>query len=554
MRPSRTDRASKRGGEPLNAVPAANLRVSNAAPAAAHAGGLTALEGALFKSQLGDTLAARTATTAAVSPTTTAAATAATTAASPAVVALTRAVKAKLDDGTPLGDVVESLASSLAGAVAAQLGISPQAAQQRLTDVFRQALQPNDTGPPESSAERASALVTRFRQIAELATRVTNGDQGQPIRTIAGHSSDAVTAKANPAPDTDDILRDAANALATSVTASTSPASPAPAAAATSTAPRTAANGATGDGRAVALGSLPALATGGDTALGRALARAVLADPSAAPAAPVAEPILGPSHHVIAGPPAAAPPLAGTSSGDPAADAFVTAFASALARADGSTDRRGIDPAPANAAAPSPVAGSPSAAATATTVTNPSAASFAPTAVHDAAPIVPPAPAPPLPQPQHADANAVIDQVLRGMTIRTGDGTSQVRLRLVPEQLGDVSVKLVVSGGSVDASITAHSAGTQNALAGAQTQLAKSLAEAGLKLQSFSVGLAGSSSDTRDQSRPNDQPAKPATRRIGAVEAAEADVPADPSLLAIPSFGPPIYAADPALGALNYLV
>ena len=41
---------------------------------------------------------------------------------------------------------------------------------------------------------------------------------------------------------------------------------------------------------------------------------------------------------------------------------------------------------------------------------------------------------------------------------------------------------------------------------------------------------------------------------MDAVEAAEADAPADPSLLAIPSFGPPIYAANPALGALNYLV
>ncbi len=162
-------------------------------------------------------------------------------------------------------------------------------------------------------------------------------------------------------------------------------------------------------------------------------------------------------------------------------------------------------------------------------------------------------PPPALPQPQHVDANAVIDQVLRGMAIRTTDGQSEVRLRLVPEQLGDVSIKLIVSGGSVDAAITAHTADAQSALAGAQTQLAKSLAEAGLKLQSFNVGLAGSFADPRDQSRPNDQFTRPATRRIGAVEATDADA-SDQALLAVPSFGPPIYVANPALGALNYLV
>jgi hypothetical protein len=144
--------------------------------------------------------------------------------------------------------------------------------------------------------------------------------------------------------------------------------------------------------------------------------------------------------------------------------------------------------------------------------------------------------------------------MLRGMAIRTTDGQSEVRLRLVPENLGDVSVKLVVTGGSVDASIVAHTADAQTALAGGQLQLAKTLADAGLKLQSFTVGLAGDFAGNRDQSRPNGSWNRPGWRRIGGVESVDADELADASLLAVPSFGPPIYAASPALRHLNYLV
>jgi hypothetical protein len=187
-------------------------------------------------------------------------------------------------------------------------------------------------------------------------------------------------------------------------------------------------------------------------------------------------------------------------------------------------------------------------------VSPPTTPSYAISIAHDALPVVPAPPAPALPQAQHVDANAVVDQILRGMAIRTTDGQSEVRLRLVPENLGDVSVKLVVSGGSVDASIVAHTADAQTALAGGQQQLAKTLADAGLKLQSFTVGLAGDFAGNRDQSRPNDAWARPGWRRIGGIEPVDADESDDTSLLAVPSFGPPIYAANPALRQLNYLV
>ncbi len=466
---------------------------------------------------------------------------------------LAQAVKDLLDRGVALGDIVAKLASSLAASVAAQLGISPDAALQRLTQAFTQALQSNGTGPPGSNAERASSLVSRLRRIAELATGVTNGDSGQSIRTIAGTSLDANSAKANPPPTTDSILRNALDALA----APASPASPVPDPTLLASAPATSPTAsvpspvapATPDGAVVALpATVQAIASGGDTLLGRILTRAMLLDqqPSAPAGVTLADATANRGASALSATAAAAHLTAAAA--DPnalanALDTFVHAFTNAVARNDSS---QRSDP-----GALMPIAQAPQVPALPPQTPPPP---FAIAIAHESAPITPVPPAPAAAQPQHVDANAVVDQMLRGMAIRTTDGQSEVRLRLVPENLGDVSVKLVVNGGSVDASIVAHTADAQTALAGGQLQLAKTLADAGLKLQSFTVGLAGDFSGNRDQSRPNDSWNRSGWRRIGVVESVATDEPADPSLLAVPSFGPPIYAANPALLHLNYLV
>jgi len=464
---------------------------------------------------------------------------------------LAQAVKDLLDRGVALSDIVAKLASSLATSVAAQLGISPEAALQRLTQAFTQALQSTGTGPPGSNAERASSLVSRLRRIAELATGVTNGDSGQSIRTIAGTSLDANSAKANPPPTTDSILRSALDALA----APASPASPVPdpallASGAPGTSPAAVPSPvaqATADGAVVALPiTVQAVASGGDTLLGRILTRAVLVDqqPSAPAGAVLADATANRGANAVPATAAAAHLAADPNALANALDTFVHAFTSAVARNDASqrSDAGALMP---------PTAQAPQVPALPPQTTPPP---FAIAIAHESAPVIPVSPAPAAAQPQHVDANAVVDHMLRGMAIRTTDGQSEVRLRLVPENLGDVSVKLVVNGGSVDASIVAHTADAQTALAGGQLQLAKTLADAGLKLQSFTVGLAGDFSGNRDQSRPNDSWNRSGWRRIGVVESVGTDEPADPSLLAVPSFGPPIYAANPALLHLNYLV
>ncbi len=511
--------------------------------------GIAPGDGVAFKAQLDGSVVALFAGTKTEAP-------AATTAPALTVDAkLAQSVKDLLDRGVALGDVIARLASSLAASVAAQLGISPQAALERLTQAFTQALQSTGTGPPGTNAERASSLVTRLRQIAELATGVTNGDSGQPIRTIAGTSLDANSAKATPPPTTDSILRSALDALAAPASPVPDPALAASAACAASgtwaSAPAASPVApATGDGRAVTLPAvMQAIASGGDTLLGRILTRAMSLDsqPSApADAVPVdAAANAAASASAVAAHLTGASPNASNANGSNAnaLDAFVHAFTSAVARNDA---------APRSEPAPAALLTTPPPQVPVAPPPQPPLP-FAIPIAHESPPV---APAPPAPaaQPPHVDANAVVDQMLRGIAIRTTDGQSEVRLRLVPENLGDVSVKLIVSGGSVDASIVAHTADAQSALAGGQLQLAKTLADAGLKLQSFTVGLAGDFTGNRDQSRSNDSWNQPNWRRIGVVESVDVPEADDVSLLAVPSFGPPIYAASPALRNLNYLV
>ena len=240
---------------------------------------------------------------------------------------------------------------------------------------------------------------------------------------------------------------------------------------------------------------------------------------------------------------------ASTTANQPALDAFLNAFTTALAQKDAAPAPSFVAEQTKDDSTPLPdVAGATS------TNSSPTLPFAIPIATGNASPIAPPAPVSTLPQAQFVDPQSVIDQIVRGMTINTGDGQSTVKLRLVPENLGDVSVKLTVSGGSVTASITAHSVDAQNAIVAGQPQLAKTLADAGLKLQSFNVGLAGNGTagSGSDQKQQQNGSRSNATRRIGAL-ADESDDTDELNLVAAPSFGPPIYTASGGL-SLNYLV
>ena len=110
--------------------------------------------------------------------------------------------------------------------------------------------------------------------------------------------------------------------------------------------------------------------------------------------------------------------------------------------------------------------------------------------LHAAANAAAPSAAAPTTQP--LDVQALVEQMIAGMQLRTAsDGSSQMQIKLVPEHLGEVAVKLTVSGTNVTANVVAQSADTRTTLLANHQQLARSLADSGLKLTGFSVDVSG---------------------------------------------------------------
>jgi flagellar hook-length control protein FliK len=158
----------------------------------------------------------------------------------------------------------------------------------------------------------------------------------------------------------------------------------------------------------------------------------------------------------------------------------------------------------------------------------------------------------PAAQPQQAAAvpytmnpQSVIEQVVKGIVLRNFGTTSEVRMRLQPEHLGDVSLKLTVSGNTISANIVAQNADVRDMLVSNQQQLARSLAQAGLSLGAFSVDVSGGNPGFPQQQNQQHRPlSKAGGLHIGAV--AEDEPWADSR------FGPPVLSGAKPL-VLNYL-
>jgi flagellar hook-length control protein FliK len=565
---------------PSAGAPAASSSTPSAAPQAPSSSDATSA--AQFKSQFDQAVAALansngSSTQATTSNTTSAAqATTAGSSVQSAVAAdmLQESLQKKIADllakGETVSEIAQQLAASLATTLAAQFGGDPAQIQNQLQTAFVSALSPpTSTGPPLSDADLASALAQRFRQVADVAAGVL-GETGQSNRLFAGSISDAATtAGVQPAPTTtttpaDSIAADA-SALLASLTASQ------------------------GDGKTVATNGAPALGPNGDTLLGRILARAT--PPPQAPAGPQtsdASAPSGPSRLAIMALAAATAALgSGAATTTPVAtDVSAAAAQRVLANVEttptansGSTvsDIATEAPAPLNPAvvafvkAFTDVLASTSAPATAkpandadqgallqTSVSSSQAptigafASVQPAIQNDAVSTNSAQTPQTLPSQHTVDPNLVVDQILRGISLNTVDTTSTVRMRLVPEELGDVSVKLTIDGSSVSAQVMAQTPAAHDALVAGQGQLERALADAGLKLTSFNVDLAGgfASFQQQQQQQSSQQGQSNGRALLGGVDTPEAD---DSQLVAAPNFGPPVLAGT-SWSALNYLV
>jgi flagellar hook-length control protein FliK len=483
-----------------------------------------------------------------------------------------------LAKGESVTEIVQQLAASLASSLAAQFGGDPAQIQNQLQTAFVSALSPPSTGPPLSTTDLASALAQRFRQVADVAAGVL-GETGQSNRQFAGSILDAATtAGVQPAPQPTDNNPTTADSIATDATALL----------ASLTASQ-------GDGKTVATNGAPLIGSNGDTLLGRILTRAaqsqqtstgsqtqakapaVQSGPSSlltasALAAAVAALDNGPStqapvatdasaaaaQRVVANAEAtsaansgSAPAVLATEAPaplNPAVLAFVKSFSDALAStsapasaktASNDTDSGALLSTDVSSSqAPTIGAFAPVQAGTQSDATSANGTQTSETTTPSQAPV---------------DPNLVVDQILRGAFLNTVGSVSTVRLRLVPEELGDVSVKLTIEGNSVSAQVMAQTPAAHDALVAGQAQLTRSLAESGLKLTSFNVDLAGGfASFQQQQQQQSPQQGKSNGRNLllGGVDTTETD---DSSLTAAPNFGPPVLA-NTSWSALNYLV
>jgi hypothetical protein len=473
-------------------------------------------------------------------------------------------------------EIVQQLAAALAQQIAQQFGGSQTDIQNQLQTAFASALTPpSGTGPPPSTADLASALAQRFRQVADVAAGVL-GETGQSNRLFAGSILDAATtAGVQPAPTTTatqptisvaDSMAASAKALSANLTASQ------------------------GDGTTVATTGTN-VGTNGDTLLGRILARAQQAAQDRAAAqppdkAPVTIPTgsstlttmalaaatvaLGSANTVAAPDPSAAAAqriLANVNATrtdssampvteappaplSPAVVAFLKSFSDALAAANPPATPKTAGNSTSDApdsllsttvdSSQAPTIGAFAPVQAAIGADAASTASQAPAQAHAQAPV---------------DANSVVDQLLHGVFMNSVGDLSTVRMRLHPESLGDISVKLTIDGSNVSATVMAQTPAAHDALVAGQLQLSKTLADAGLKLTSFSVDLAGGFASfqqhQQQQSSSQNGASNGRTGLLGGVDTPETD---DNALAAAPNFGPPVMAANQNWAALNYLV
>lgn len=359
---------------------------------------------------------------------------------------------ALLMGGLPVADATAKIAASITKSAARAFdGRMPSGMQQELQRALASALAPPGTSPPLSLAQQAQTLVQKLRSAIETVARETKTGAGQQSR-FSGDILDAVqTAKEIPAQTTetvptDSIVADVIAQLRTAASASQS--SPAP------TATQTAAKN--------------AAPSGGTDIVGRMIARALTASQPYA-SAPKAS---------AAG--AAAPRVTASV---PNAVLFqrLVAIVAQATQADGGANKR-----ESGSAFDRPAAGNAKIIADQTVASNAPAfavpfareVSAAPTAA-TAAPY------------STIDPQALIDQVVKGFAVRTSGSTTEVRMRLHPDQLGDVSLKLTVNGGTIDASIVAQNADVRQTLVANQHQLAQALSDAGLSLGNFSVDVSG---------------------------------------------------------------
>lgn len=405
-----------------------------------------------------------------------------------------------LQNGTPLTTVIDRVANALSNALTNATGNAGDATRQRtLERALAAALAPPGTSPPnQSSLQQAASLEQR---LGNLLSKITGElkNAGQQNR-FSGQVLDANSAKEIPAQQQ------------MNTTAGTQP------------------DGLLASAESILRGAVqqPSDQSAAQTAsdvLGRMLGRAANADAQlngqiAAPAAPVQN----------AG--------TGSTTGVSPSDLFARLMnVIAQASNEGASGQGGKQS--QNFAFEKDAASVHHASPSSNTTQTPAFASVLPGASSGS----PSAPAPAASAP--VDPQAVLEQIVKGITMRNLGATSEVRMRLQPEHLGDVSLKLTVSGNTISANIVAQNADVRDLLMQNQQQLARTLSEAGLSLGAFSVDVSGGNPGFSQQQTQQQ-------RSLSKVASAHLDAAGEEEPWTDSRFGPPLLSGAKSL-VLNYL-
>ena len=88
-------------------------------------------------------------------------------------------------------------------------------------------------------------------------------------------------------------------------------------------------------------------------------------------------------------------------------------------------------------------------------------------------------------------AKSVADQVIKGMALQVNGENSEVRIKLVPESLGEVTVHVKMESGKMQAQIDVSQVGVKSALEMQLPQIRQSLSERGIDVQRLDVSFGG---------------------------------------------------------------
>jgi len=115
---------------------------------------------------------------------------------------------------------------------------------------------------------------------------------------------------------------------------------------------------------------------------------------------------------------------------------------------------------------------------------------------------------------QKPQQNPVFEQIVQNMKIFVTEGKSEATIRLKPEFLGKVEMKVTVEDGKVNVKFTAENSAVRSAITENIQELKKNLAELGLEVENVNVMLAGEFTDANTENNDSEEKSGRESRRV----------------------------------------